>query len=166
MVPTTEKIREEMKRSKITKRLRTRAQKAVIQKPGKGERFWRVLLPTNCLSAFGNFAGFAIKRFKVSGWNFFFTDSVTLTLHLFRSKMGTLYDVFVKIAIKIFAIFHLEHVYMRPEVNSNRSEISLRDKTSLQCEVTSLSAFTWLRLKWNSLTKVKFQTAVSFPYKQ
>ena len=30
----------------------------------------------------------------------------------------------------------LEHVYMRPEVNSNRFEISLR------CEVTSLSAFT------------------------
>ena len=35
-----------------------------------------------------------------------------------------------------------EHVYMRPEVNSNRFEISLRGKISLRCEVTSLSAFT------------------------
>lgn len=67
MVPTKEKIREEIKRSKITKRLRTRAQKAAIQKPGKGERIWRVLLPTNCLSVFGNSAGLAIKRFKVWG---------------------------------------------------------------------------------------------------
>ena len=38
----------------------------------------------------------------------------------------------------------LEHVYMRTGVNSNRFEISLRDKISLRCEVTSLSAFTWL----------------------
>ena len=38
-----------------------------------------------------------------------------------------------------------EHVYMRPEVNSNRFEVSLRGKISLRCEVTSLSAFTWLR---------------------
>ena len=37
---------------------------------------------------------------------------------------------------------HLEHIHMRPEVNSNRFEISLRDKISLRCEVTSLSAFT------------------------
>ena len=36
----------------------------------------------------------------------------------------------------------LEHVYMRPEVNSNRFEISLRDKTSLRYKVTSLLAFT------------------------
>ena len=35
-----------------------------------------------------------------------------------------------------------EHVYMRPEMNSNRFEISLWDKISLWCEVTSLSAFT------------------------
>ena len=34
---------------------------------------------------------------------------------------------------------------MRPEVNSNRFEISLR------CELTLLSAFTWLRTEWNSL---------------
>ena len=45
----------------------------------------------------------------------------------------------------------LEHVYMRPEENSNRFEISLWDKTSLRCELTSLSAFTWLRAEWNSL---------------
>ena len=32
--------------------------------------------------------------------------------------------------------------YMRPEVNSNRFEISLLGKISLRCEVTSLSAFT------------------------
>ena len=30
----------------------------------------------------------------------------------------------------------LEHVYMRPEVNSNQFEISLRDNISLRCEVT------------------------------
>ena len=42
-------------------------------------------------------------------------------------------------------VARLEHVYMRPEVNSNRFEISLWGKTSLQYEVTSLSAFTWLR---------------------
>ena len=41
----------------------------------------------------------------------------------------------------------LEHV----EVNSNRFEISLWGKISLRCEVTSLSVFTWLRAKWNSL---------------
>ena len=37
------------------------------------------------------------------------------------------------------------------EVNSNWLEISLRDKISLLCEITSLSTFTWLRLEWNSL---------------
>ena len=36
----------------------------------------------------------------------------------------------------------LEHVYMRPEVNSNRFEISLRGKISLRCKVTSLFTFT------------------------
>ena len=36
----------------------------------------------------------------------------------------------------------LEHVYMRPEVNSNQFEISLRGKISLRCKVTSLFAFT------------------------
>ena len=36
----------------------------------------------------------------------------------------------------------LEHVYMRPEVNSNRFEISLRGKISIRCKVTSLFAFT------------------------
>ena len=45
----------------------------------------------------------------------------------------------------------LEHVYMRHEVNSNQFEISLWVKTSLRCKVTSLSAFTWLPAKWNSL---------------
>ena len=39
----------------------------------------------------------------------------------------------------------LVHVYMRPEVNSDRFEISLR------CKITSLSAFTWLRAEWKSL---------------
>ena len=37
---------------------------------------------------------------------------------------------------------NLEHVYMRPKVNSNQCEISLRDKISLLCELTSSSAFT------------------------
>ena len=36
----------------------------------------------------------------------------------------------------------IEHVYMRPEVNPNRFEISLRGKISLRCKVTSLFAFT------------------------
>ena len=36
----------------------------------------------------------------------------------------------------------LEHVYMKPKVNSNRFEISLQGKISLRREVTSLSAFT------------------------
>ena len=69
----------------------------------------------------------------------------------------------------------LEHVYIRPEVNSNPFEISLRGKISLRYEVTSLSAFTWL---WGSethfsanftsvnLTEMKFQTAVSFRCKK
>ena len=35
-----------------------------------------------------------------------------------------------------------KHVYMRPEVNSNRFEISVQGKILLRCEVTSLSAFT------------------------
>ena len=40
---------------------------------------------------------------------------------------------------------------MRPEVNSNRFEISLRGKVSIWCKVTSLSAFRWFQVKWNSL---------------
>ena len=40
---------------------------------------------------------------------------------------------------------------MKPEVNSNRFEISLRDKIPLRCEVMSLPAFTWLRAELNSL---------------
>ena len=38
---------------------------------------------------------------------------------------------------------------MRPKVNSNHFEISLR--VSLRCKVTSLSAFRWLQAKSNSL---------------
>ena len=37
--------------------------------------------------------------------------------------------------------FSLEHVYMRPEMNSNRFEISLWGKISLWYKVTSLLAF-------------------------
>ena len=44
----------------------------------------------------------------------------------------------------------LEQVYMRPEMNSNLFEISLRGRISLQCKITSLSAFTWPQAKWNS----------------
>ena len=39
----------------------------------------------------------------------------------------------------------LEHVYMRPK------ETLLWEKISLRCKVTSLLAFTWVQLKWNSL---------------
>ena len=45
----------------------------------------------------------------------------------------------------------LQHVYMRPEVNSNRFEISLRGKILLRCKVTSLLAFTWVQANWTSL---------------
>ena len=45
----------------------------------------------------------------------------------------------------------LQHVYMRPKVNSNWFEISLRDKILLRCQVTLLSTFTWLRAEWNLL---------------
>ena len=48
-------------------------------------------------------------------------------------------------------VVHLENIYMRPEVNSNRFEISLQGKISLCCEVTSLSVLAWLRAWWNSL---------------
>ena len=40
---------------------------------------------------------------------------------------------------------------MRPEVKSNRFEISLRGKISLWCKVTLLLTFTWFQAKWNSL---------------
>ena len=63
---------------------------------------------------------------------------------------------------------------MRPEVNSNRFEISRQGKISLRCKTTSLLAFTGGRSDTHfganftsvSLTEVKFQTAVSFPCKQ
>ena len=76
-------------------------------------------------------------------------------------------------------LFFLEHVYMRPEKNSNQFEISLQGNISLWCKVISLLAFTWVQEKWNSfwckfhfsqvkvtLIEVKFQTAMGFPYKQ
>ena len=47
-------------------------------------------------------------------------------------------------------VVHLENIYMRPEVNSNRFEISLQSKISLCCDVTSLSALALLRAWWNS----------------
>ena len=51
---------------------------------------------------------------------------------------------------------------MRPEVNSNRFEISLRGKISVRCEGTHFGAnFTSVKV-----TEVKFQTAVSFQCKQ
>ena len=64
---------------------------------------------------------------------------------------------------------------MRPEVNSNRFEISLRGEISLQSKVTLLSAFSDFRRSEThfgaiftlvNLTEMKFQTAVSFPCKQ
>ena len=42
----------------------------------------------------------------------------------------------------IISVKYYEHVYMRPEVNSKRFEISLWGKISLRCKVTSLLAFT------------------------
>ena len=41
---------------------------------------------------------------------------------------------------------YLRALYMRPEVNSKQFEILLWGKISLRYEVTSLSAFTWLRV--------------------
>ena len=68
-----------------------------------------------------------------------------------RFRRETATKLFRHETIFNFHINNFEHVYMRPEVNSNRFEISLRDKISLRCEVTSLAAFTWLRVEWNSL---------------
>ena len=66
----------------------------------------------------------------------------------------------------------IEHVYTRPDVNSDWFEISLWTKISLWCEVTSLShdfghCETHFSANFTSinLTEVKFQTAVSFPCK-
>ena len=59
-----------------------------------------------------------------------------------RAGIGTLTYCFDHSEIPAHSMFTLEHVYMRPEVNSNRFEISLRGKISLRCEVTSLSVFT------------------------
>ena len=89
------------------------------------------------------------------------------SVSLLHTKGNVLYDWLFRSSFKIvvfknFAIFigkHqcwilisiLEHVYMRPEVSSNWFEISLWDKIPLWCEVTSLSAFTWIRAEWNSL---------------
>ena len=73
----------------------------------------------------------------------------------------------------------LEHVYMRPEVNSNRFQISLRVKVSLRVKISQRllhyqrshdlgrretpfgANFTSVKL-----TEVKLQTEVSFPCKQ
>ena len=60
---------------------------------------------------------------------------------------------------------------MRPEVNSNRFEISLGGKISLGCEVTSFQRShdfgrSETHFGANFLTEVRFQTAVSFPCKQ
>ena len=59
---------------------------------------------------------------------------------------------------KIYNKFHVDNFILflwaclhETLVNSNWFEISLRDKISLRCEITSLSAFTWLRVEWNSL---------------
>ena len=48
------------------------------------------------------------------------------------------------------------------EVNSNRLEIPIRGKISLRCKVTSLSAFTWVKAKWNSF-RCKFQVKFQMP---
>ena len=44
----------------------------------------------------------------------------------------------------------IEHAYIRPEVNSNRLEISFRGKISPRREVTSPPALTWPRAQWTS----------------
>ena len=44
-----------------------------------------------------------------------------------------------------------EHVYMRPELNSNRSEISPQLWNSLRFNVSSLEMFTWISVTWLSL---------------
>ena len=49
---------------------------------------------------------------------------------------------------------------------TDQFEISLWDKISLRCEVTSLADFGGVKLTSVKLTKVKFQTAASSPCKQ
>ena len=58
--------------------------------------------------------------------------------------------------------YDYEHVYMRPEVNLNRFEISPWGKISLRCEVILLSAFTWLR-DVVKLTSVKISLQSNWP---
>ena len=65
-----------------------------------------------------------------------------------KIRISTLRNTF-HIWLGVFRIF-LEHVYMRTEENSNRFDISLQDKVSRRCKVTSLSTFTRLRAAWNS----------------
>ena len=66
-----------------------------------------------------------------------------------KTRISTLRNTF-HIWLGVFRVF-LEHVYMRTAENSNRFDISLQDKVSRRCKVTSLSAFTRLRAAWNSL---------------
>ena len=49
----------------------------------------------------------------------------------------------------------LEHVYMRPEVNSTSLRFHFGIKISLRC-----------KFHFDQLTEMKYQIAVSFPWKQ
>ena len=51
--------------------------------------------------------------------------------------------------ISLIFLWGQEHVYTRLEVNSNQFGISIWDRVSLRCDVTSLSAFTWIQAEWN-----------------
>ena len=87
-------------------------------------------------------------------------------VHIFQGIFRYYVCVVLSIVTSSWVYVFWERVYMRPEVNSNWFEI-FRDKISLCCKVTSLSAFTWLRAKWKSLRcKCHFQIAVSFPCNQ
>ena len=76
------------------------------------------------------------------------TSLVSMILLYRRPDLFVVNHMIPRMRILVFTFrsqILLEHVYMRPEVNSNQFEISLRGKISLRCEVTSLSTFTWLR---------------------
>ena len=51
--------------------------------------------------------------------------------------------------ISLIFLWGQEHVYTRLKVNSNQFGISIWDRVSLRCDLTALSAFTWIQAEWN-----------------
>ena len=69
-------------------------------------------------------------------WGFVFLNTAVIIFCLIYSLN------IPQTVIKAHHFFLCKHVSVRPKVNSNQSEISLRGKLSHWCKVTSLLAFT------------------------